>query len=208
MFFDGWETCYTLGMVLLMIVALARNWAPTDLILLGCLTLLVLAGELSGSKELPDAGTAVKDFGNEGLMTVAVMFVVVTGLVQTGAMTMLTEPLMGRPKSVLGAQLRLMFPVAGVSAFLNNTPVVAMFMPVVDDICKKHGISPSKLFLPLSYAAVFGGICTLIGTSTNLVVNGFLIRDGLPGLKMFDLAWIGVPCAIVGIAYLDRKSVV
>ncbi len=185
-----------------MIFALARDWAPTDLIMLGCLTLLVVAQAISGSALLPDAGVAVKDFGNEGLMTVAVMFVVVAGLVQTGAMTMITEPLMGRPKSVLGAQLRMMFPVAAVSAFLNNTPVVAMFMPVVDEICKKHSISPSKLFLPLSYAAIFGGICTLIGTSTNLVVNGFLIRDGLPGLKMFELAWVGVPCAIIGIGYL------
>src|SRR3990172_6874907 len=180
----SWEAWYTSAVVVLMILALARNWAPTDLFMLGCLTLLVIAQAVSGSEHLPDAGAAVKDFGNEGLITVAVMFVVVAGLVQTGAMTMITEPLMGRPKSVLGAQLRLMFPVAGVSAFLNNTPVVAMFMPVVDDICKKHGISPSKLFLPLSYAAVFGGICTLIGTSTNLVVNGFMIRDELPGLKM------------------------
>jgi len=198
----SWEAWYTLGIVVLMILALARNWAPTDLIMLGCLTLLVAAHAVSGSDKLPDAGTAVAGFGNEGLMTVAVMFVVVAGLVQTGAMTMLTEPLMGRPKNVLSAQLRIMFPVAAVSAFLNNTPVVAMFMPVVDDVCKKHGMSPSKLFLPLSYAAIFGGICSLIGTSTNLVVNGFLLKDGYESMKMFDLAWVGVPCGIVGMAYL------
>lgn len=198
----NWEAWYTLAVVIVMILGLARNWAPTDLLMLGCLTLLVTAHVISGSNRLPDANIAVSGFGNEGLMTVAVMFVVVAGLMQTGAMTMITEPLLGRPKSVFDAQMRIMFPVVAVSAFLNNTPVVAMFMPVVDDFCKKHGISPSKLFLPLSYAAIFGGICTLIGTSTNLVVNGFLIKDGLPGMRMFDLAWVGVPCSLVGILYI------
>lgn len=197
-----WEAWYTLAIVVVMIVGLARNWAPTDLLMLGCLTLLVIAKVLSGSALLPNAAEAVTGFGNEGLLTVAVMFVVVAGLMQTGAMTMLAEPLLGRPKSVFDAQVRIMFPVATASAFLNNTPVVAMFMPVVDEFCKKHGISPSKLFLPLSYAAIFGGICTLIGTSTNLVVNGFLVRDNYPSMRMFDLAWVGVPCSLVGIAYL------
>jgi di/tricarboxylate transporter len=93
--------------------------------------------------------------------------------------------------------------VAGLSAFLNNTPIVAMFMPVVDDLCKKTGISPSKLFLPLSYAAIFGGICTLIGTSTNLVVNGLVISQAkMPSLGMFDITWIGLPCALAGLTYL------
>src|SRR5688572_17667515 len=132
----SWEAWYTLAVVVLMILGLARNWAPTDLLMLGCLTLLVLAHVISGSSKLPDANLAVSGFGNEGLMTVAVMFVVVAGLMQTGAMTMVTEPLLGRPKSVFDAQIRIMFPVVAVSAFLNNTPVVAMFMPVVDDFCK------------------------------------------------------------------------
>lgn len=96
-----------------------------------------------------------------------------------------------------------MLPVAGLSAFLNNTPVVAMFIPVILDWSRKLQMSASKLLIPLSYAAILGGVCTLIGTSTNLVVNGLLISDtNHPGLGMFDLAWVGLPCAIAGLVYL------
>jgi di/tricarboxylate transporter len=150
-----------------------------------------------------DPVEAVGGFDNEGLITVATMFIVATGLGATGGMSLITAPLLGRPRSTLEAQIRLMLPVTAMSAFLNNTPIVAMFMPVVNDWCKKSGISPSKLFIPLSYAAILGGTCTLIGTSTNLVVNGLLLDhygDGA-GLWLFDLAYIGLPAAVVGIAY-------
>ena len=89
--------------------------------------------------------------------TVAVLYVVVAGLKETGAIAWLGQSLLGRPKSLLAAQLRLMSPVAGMSAFLNNTPVVAMFIPAVSDWAKKNSISPSKLMIPLSYAAIAGG---------------------------------------------------
>jgi len=96
-----------------------------------------------------------------------------------------------------------MLPVMGASAFLNNTPVVAMFIPVVNDWCRKLRFSPSKLMIPLSYAAIFGGLCSLIGTSTNLVVNGMLIEATQDaGLKIFDIAWVGVPCALAGFLFL------
>jgi di/tricarboxylate transporter len=96
-----------------------------------------------------------------------------------------------------------MAPVMGLSAFLNNTPVVALFIPVVNDWCGKLRISPSKLMIPLSYGAIFGGICTLIGTSTNLVVNGLLVANtDHPGLGLLDITWIGLPCAIAGTVFL------
>ena len=101
---------------------------------------------------------------------------VAAGLTETGAMAMVTERVLGRPKSDTDAQVRLMLPVTAFSAFLNNTPVVAMFIPVVSEWCKKANLSPSKLFIPLSYAAVLGGVCTLIGTSTNLVVQAMMIE--------------------------------
>ncbi len=198
-----WEAWFTISIVVLLIVGLARSWAAPDLLLLGGLTVLMVAGVASQSDKLPSPTDAVAGFSNSGLLTVGVLFVVVAGLVQTGAMTLITRPLLGLPSSVLSAQARLLVPVVGLSAFLNNTPVVAMFMPVVDDLCRKTGISPSKLFLPLSYAAIFGGICTLIGTSTNLVVNGLVISQAkMPSLGMFDITWIGVPCALAGLAYL------
>jgi di/tricarboxylate transporter len=202
-FFMPWEAWLTISIVVLLIIGLARNWAAPDLLVVGSLSVLMLVGVVFGTDELPSPSDAVAGFGNSGLLTVGVLFVVVEGLVRTGGMTLITRPLLGQPRSILAAQARLILPVAGLSAFLNNTPIVAMFMPVVHDLCKKTGISPSKLFLPLSYAAIFGGICTLIGTSTNLVVNGLVVSQAkMPSLGMFDITWIGLPCALAGLTYL------
>ena len=201
----GWEAWATIAVVVLMAIALARNWAAPDVILMGALVLLMTIAPFSD--KLPPPQDFFRGFGNEGLVTVAVLFVVAMGLTQTGAMSLITQPLLGRPKTVIGAQVRLMLPVAALSAFLNNTPLVAMFMPVVQDWCKKSGLSPSKLFIPLSYAAILGGTCTLIGTSTNLVVNGLLQADpNERPLSLFAIVPIGVPCAIIGIAYVFVAS--
>lgn len=198
-----WEACLVLFVVVVLVVGLARSWATPDLMMLAALTAILVTGGLTGSEMLPGPRDAVAGFGNSGLITIAALFVVVSGLVHTGAMTLVTRPLLGRPKSLGSAQMRLTIPVAALSAFLNNTPVVAMFMPVVEDLCKRTGYSPSKLYLPLSYASICGGICTLIGTSTNLVVNGQMIsRAGRPGMGMFEITWIGIPCAVVGLTYI------
>ena len=203
-----WEAWATLGTVALLALAMARSWASPDTVLLGGMTLLMTLGLFSDEKLLPSAADAARGLGNVGLVTIGVLFVIAEGLRQTGAMSMIAKPLLGRPKNVPQAQMRLMLPVAGLSAFLNNTPIVAMYMPVVNDWCRKSGISPSKLFLPLSYAAILGGKCTLIGTSTNIVVLG-LIQDrqklgGLDGVEigMFTLAWVGIPTVLVGIAFI------
>jgi di/tricarboxylate transporter len=198
----SWEAWLTLATVAAVFLALVRNWVPADVALVAALTIVVAAGEMFDSSRLPNATEAVAGLGNPGLVTVAVLFVVVAGLAQTGAMSLIAGPLMGQPKTVRGAQARLMTPVVLLSAFLNNTPVVAMFMPVVEDICKRTRITPSKLYLPMAYAATFGGVCTLVGTSTNLIVNGLLIEATGSGMPMFDLAWVGVPCAIAAILFL------
>lgn len=197
----AWEAWLTLLVVLGILISLVREIIPADIILTGALTLLVTVGELAPTDRLPNINAAVAGLGNPGLVTVAVLFVVVTGLVQTGAMELVASHLIGRPKSARTAQIRLLTPVITLSAFLNNTPVVAMFMPVVEDICKRMRISPSKLYLPMAYAATFGGVCTLIGTSTNLIVNGLLAETGSPTMSMFDLAWVGVPCAVAGVVF-------
>jgi di/tricarboxylate transporter len=172
---------------------------PPYRILSGGLALLIVSGVI-------EPGRAFAGFGNTGLVTVAVLFIVAAGLRQTGALAYLVQRALGRPDSPTKAQLRLVPPVVLGSAFLNNTPVVAMLMPVVMDWCKTSKISASKLLLPLSYTAILGGLCTLIGTSTNLVVNGLLVAHGAPGLALFDIAWVGVPCAIVGVAFLLLAS--
>ena len=209
----AWEAWFVIAVVLAMLIALAKEVAPPDLLVLAALLVIVLVGEVQrgqaplpppGEKaaalKLPTATQAIAEFGNVGLVTVGALFVVVAGLVQTGATAILTEPLLGRPKTLLSAQLRLLLPVSASSAFLNNTPIVAMFMPVVTDICKRANLSPSKLFIPMAYCATLGGVCTIIGTSTNIVVNDRLAQDMKFGL--FDITWVGLPCAAAGVLYL------
>ncbi len=198
----GWEAGLVLVVVVMMVVILAMEWAPPDLLTIGCLLVLVVGQAVSGSKLLPDVNVAFRGFSSPSLITVGVLFVIVTGLMQTGAMGLLTERFVGRPKTVFSAQVRLLFPVTFLSAFLNNTPIVAMFMPVVDDICKRTRISPSKLYMPMAFAATFGGVCTMIGTSTNLVVKGAMEKAGLPPLGFFDITWVGLPCALGGVAFM------
>jgi di/tricarboxylate transporter len=201
----SWEAWVTLAIVLAILFALSRNYASPDVVLMGGLTLLMTLGAFSN--RFPSPGQFAAAFGNEGLLTVGVLFVVAAGLTETGGMALAIDRVLGRPRSVRDAQVRMMVPVAAISAVLNNTPVVAMFMPVVSDWCRKSGLSPSKLMIPLSYAAVLGGTCTLIGTSTNLVVQGLMIQahktdPAMPVMSMLTLTPIGVPATIVGIAFV------
>ena len=190
---DGW---ITVGVIVAVLAGLIGTRRPPWLILLAGLTVLLTAGVI-------DEAQALSGLANPGMATVGVLFAVAAGLRETGAMTWLVEGLLGRPRSLGGALGRIVAPVIGLSAFLNNTPLVAAMLPVIHDWSKKFSLPISKLLIPLSYASILGGTCTLIGTSTNLVVNGLLIADGsLPALGMFDIAWVGVPCAALGTAYL------
>jgi di/tricarboxylate transporter len=142
-------------------------------------------------------------FSNPGMLTVGVLYVVVTGLTQTGAVGWIGPSLLGRPRGPTDARLRLMVPVAGLSAFLNNTPVVAIFIPAVQDWAKRHRLELSRLLIPLSYASIAGGTCTLIGTSTNLVVNGlYTERIGGDGLWLFDPIWVGLPVTVAVLVFM------
>ncbi|MEO5376828.1 MAG: SLC13 family permease [Magnetococcus sp. DMHC-6] len=190
---DAWLSLSTL---LLCCGLLASNRFSADVTLLGGVTILLLAGVLTTQQAL--AGLA-----NEGMVTVGVLYVVVAGLQETGAVGLLADLLLGHPRSLRHAQWRLMAPVVMVSAFLNNTPVVAMFIPAVNAWAKQRGVSVSKLMLPLTYAASAGGLCTLIGSSTNLVVHGLIrTKSDLPGFSIFELFWIGAPVVGVVIGYL------
>lgn len=166
-----------------------------ELILLGGVGILMLSGVLTPAQ-------ALGGLANEGMITVALMYVIVAGLRETGGIDFLTQHVLGRPRSERSAIARLFFPVAGISAFLNNTPVVATFLPAVIDWSRHIRASPSKLLIPLSYAAILGGTLTLIGTSTNLAVNGLLLSQGDPGFALFDLTGVGLITAGVGALYL------
>ncbi len=205
----GVQAWITLGTVVFLMAVLVLTTIPADVVLLGGLTLLLVLGIVSPTQ-------ALAGLSNEGMVTVGVLFVVVAGMRQTGGVGAIARLIWGRPKTLAGAQFRLMAPVAILSAFLNNTPVVAMLVPAVGDWAKRINLSVSKLMIPMSYAAILGGTCTLIGTSTNLIINGLVIDSGQTGLNMFDLAKVGLPCALIGLVYLlccsrwllpDRKPV-
>jgi di/tricarboxylate transporter len=191
-----WEAWLSVGVVGLVIGLLALTRFAADVVLVGGVTILLLSGVLTPSQ-------ALSGLSNEGMVTVAVLYVVAAGLRETGAIAWLVQGVLGRPRNISHAQLRLMAPVVAASSFLNNTPVVAMFLPAVIDWARQNRLPVSKLLIPLSYAAILGGTCTLIGTSTNLVVNGLMTSHaGMPGLAMFDITWVGLPAALIGMAYL------
>jgi di/tricarboxylate transporter len=184
--------------VLLALTFVAFVWekiAP-DVVALTLLVVLVATGLLS-QKE------ALGVFANAAPFTVAAMFVLSAGLVKCGAVDRLSacvERVAHWPYPLV--IFALVLAVGGVSAFINNTPVVVVFLPVVLSLARRMGMAPSKFLIPLSYAAVLGGVCTLIGTSTNLVVNGIVEAKGLPSFHLFELAWLGVPMLLVGACYV------
>ena len=192
----GWQGWLTLSLITVAFGLNAVTALPAEIVFLGAVAILYVSGVLS-------TPAALNGFSNDGMVTVGVLYFVVTGLQQTGALEWVSQQVLGLPKRRLTTYIRLTVPVMLLSGFLNNTPVVAMFIPVVSDWCRKLRISPSKLMIPLSYASIFGGLCTLIGTSTNLVVSGLLIEaTDHPGLGIFDVTPVGLPCAIAGLVYL------
>lgn len=200
----GWEAWFVVGMIGLVLAALVSNRFGADIVLVGAVTVLVLVDIVTGA-DILSTKDALAGMANEGMLTVAIMYVVVAGLSETGGVAWIGQRVLGTPKTLIGAQLRMLFPVTSLSAFLNNTPLVAMFIPVINDWCKRQGFSPSKLMLPLSYAAILGGTCTLIGTSTNLVVAGLWVdhfKESRSAIGFFEITRIGVPCAIAGVLYL------
>lgn len=193
----GWQGWLSIALVVLCFVLFLRTRIAPDIVTSGALTLLLVTGVLTVEE-------ALAGFSSPGVITVAVLYVVVSGLTETGAVGWIGQSLLGRPRNEQDARLRLMLPAAGLSAFLNNTPVVAIFIPAVLDWAKRHRLSLSRLLLPLSYASIAGGTCTLIGTSTNLVVDGmYTARTGEAGLALLELAWIGLPVVAVVIVYLQ-----
>lgn len=181
--------------LLCLVLLITTNLSP-DIVFLGGLTLIIVANIVRPAE-------ALVGFSNQGMLTVAALYVVAAGLKETGAIQFIVNRIIGRSRTIRRAQLRIMAPVMVTSAFLNNTPVVASFIPALEDWARKNRIPASKLLIPLSYSAILGGTCTLIGTSTNLIVNGLLIAEGsTASLGIFEPGLIGIPCAIVGFLYL------
>ncbi len=145
-------------------------------------------------------------FANEQLAVILLLLLLGDIIRQTAIVELLFDRIFKSAKSYRGFLSRMTLIIAGFSAFLNNTPLVAVMMPYVNNWCKKNDISPSKFLMPLSYAAILGGCATLIGTSTNLIVNGMVVDQtiipGLESLNIFDFAFVGVPMIFIGFLYL------
>ncbi len=218
----NWQVWFMLALIGLVFLGLVKNWGSPDALILGAAVVAGLAGIIKPEE-------VFRGFANESVLTVAALFIVAAALRETGALDLIGARMLGKAKTERSAMVRLGASVVSSSAFLNNTPIVAMFLPVVTDWCRKHRVSPSRLLIPLSYFAILGGICTLIGTSTNLVVNGMMAewskvhRDDaalvrqLHPMSLFELGKAGLPMALLGLLYLltvgrrllpDRKDLI
>lgn len=190
---EAWLVVFTIFGCLVLLITTRIS---ADLVLFGALALLIILGVVP-------ATLALDGFSNEGMLTVAALYVVAAGLKETGAIHYVVQRVMGNANTVRVSQVRLMSPVMIMSAFFNNTPIVAAFIPALEKWSQRTQIPISKILIPLSYAAILGGTCTLIGTSTNLILNGLLIEESSTrSLGLFEPALIGLPCALVGFLYL------
>ncbi|HEX7050787.1 MAG TPA: SLC13 family permease [Longimicrobiales bacterium] len=191
----SWDAWLTLAVVTLMVAALARDVVAPVLAVLGADIVLLVTGVIP-------AESAFSGFANPAPITVAALFIVARAVEKTGALQPLIARTLGHRKAGRGALLRLLAPVAGASAFLNNTPIVAMLAPQVADWAEKRGRSTSPFLMPLSFATILGGMVTLIGTSTNLLVSGLMEAAGMAPLGMFEITRVGLPIALAGVVLL------
>ena len=204
---ENWEAWLAMAVAIGLLVSLSLRLASADVLAIISLGVILLVQNLTGTGLLPNAQEAVAGFGNTGLITVALLFAAVAGLEYTGGTQLLTGRLFEKARSLRSAQVRLLIPAALASGFLNNTPIVAALLPVVEDLGKRVSASTSRLLLPLSYAVILGGTCTLMGTSTNLIVRE-LYEQRFTGqqLSFFSPAAVGLPATILGLVYIIFAS--
>ncbi len=191
-----WDIALVFILLLVVLASFVWEKIPPDLTAMALFVALITLGLLAPAQ-------AFTVFGNTAPLTVAARFVLSAALVKCGVVDRISgmiESSANWPYAIVMVVLVLF--VAGISAFINNTPVVVVFLPVVLNLARKMKIAPSKLLIPLSYAAVLGGTCTLIGTSTNLVVNGIITAKGEPAFGMFELSWVGIPATLIGMVYM------
>ncbi len=191
-----WQAWLSLGLTLGVLAVLITTRLAPHVVLMAALTVLSVAGVLTPAE-------ALSGFANSGLITVAAMFAVAAGLHASGGIDLLVNRLLGKPLTTRGAIIRLLLPVLPLSAFLNNTPVVATMIPAINAWSRKIGISPSRLLIPLSYGSIIGGTVTLIGTSTNLVVAGqYEALTGRNDFGIFSITLVGLAVVITGSAFM------
>ena len=188
----GWEAGVTVVVLVLTFTALAKEWLPPPATFVSAVVALLVSGVITPEE-------AFAGFANPAPITVAALYVLARAVEKTGALQPLVAATLGKGSSRRGSLLRLVVPSAAASAFLNNTPIVAMLVPQVSAWAERRGQSPSRYLMPLSFAAILGGVVTAIGTSTNLVISGLLEASGELPLGMFEISSVGLPVALIGL---------
>ncbi|WP_164667676.1 SLC13 family permease [Virgibacillus doumboii] len=190
------QMIFVLILIIAMLAALLIDIARPDMVVFSVLVILLISGILTPQE-------ALSGFSNEGMLTIALLFIVAGAVQKSGLIDQMMKKWLENSKTQTGSMLRFFVPTSAFSAFLNNTPIVVTFTPIIKNWCEERGIAPSKFLIPLSYVTILGGTITLIGTSTNLVVHGMLTGTyGLEGFSFFTLAIVGIPIAVIGMIYL------
>lgn len=199
----SWELIFVLLLLVFALISFAWEKLPVDVTSIVVFAILAGTAMITGSDKLPTETQLMAVFANSAPITIAAMFIISSALEKCGVIDALGSAMSGLsklsyPKFIMVFGLG----VGSIAAFINNTPVVVIFMPVVLGLAKKMNISASKLLIPLSYIAMFSGVCTLIGTSTNILLSSIVVDYGMPAIGMFELTKIGVPLMIAGLLYL------
>ncbi|BAQ63668.1 SLC13 family permease [Geminocystis sp. NIES-3709] len=187
----------TIIVLIVALIAFIAEWLPVDLTSLSVAVVLMVLGLVS-----PDEG--ISGFGNSATITVMAMFILSGGITKTGILNIVRDWLIKWGGKNPTRQILVMGTIVGsISAFINNTAVVAIFLPIVEQWSKQTKVSVSKLLIPLSYATVLGGMITVLGTSTNILASGVAVQLGYPAFSIFQFTALGLPVFIIGLIYLS-----
>lgn len=178
-----------------MLVCLVLEVARPGMIIFSTLVCLLIAGILTPQE-------ALSGFSNEGMITIALLFIVAGAVQKSGVIDQMMGKWLENSQTHTGSMVRFFVPIAMLSAFLNNTPIVVTCTPIIKNWCEERGVAPSRFLIPLSYITILGGTITLMGTSTNIVVHGMLLDYGLEGFSLFTPAVVGIPLTVIGLIYL------
>lgn len=191
----AWEAWLVLVVVLVALLCMVLEMRPPEHIMLGALVLFWNAGIVSADEVL-------HSYGNSGVFTIGALFVVVQAVDRSKVVARLVRKLLGRRSGERAARARLCVACFCLSAFVSNTPLVALFLPLVREWARNRGFAASKFLMPLSYATILGGLLTTIGTSTNLLVNGFMEQQGLEPFSFFEPGYVALPVGLASLTYL------
>ncbi|HSH09365.1 MAG TPA: SLC13 family permease, partial [Oceanipulchritudo sp.] len=199
----SWEEIFVCVLLVAALVSFVLERIPTDMTAILVFGVLMLATFLPFAETLPSPEELLRVFSNPAPIAIGALFILSAALEKCGLIDNLAQLLDRLTRfGYRGVLVIMVLMVALISAFINNTPVVVIFMPVILTLSRKLKLPASKLLIPLSYASIFGGVCTLVGTSTNILASGLIESAGYAPISMFELTKVGVPLLGIGVLYL------